>query len=168
MSRILFFFLGVPMMIMSFFEAVDVLPHVDASSLIINGNVVELTEDEQQNLMQQVFDMFENSHTMPAFGVIFDDMYQEEIQSGVFVSLKFPHVFEVNGLPFDELVFKVEPTFQGFNLMRGMKGVFQGRCIYIDLQDKTMQELYDYINSLESVKQIVVEGNSELENVQNN
>lgn len=166
MSRILFFFLGVPMMIMSFFEAVDVLPHVDTSSLIINGNVVELTETEQQNIMQQICDMFENSHTLPAFGVVFDDMYQEEIQSGVFVSLKFPHVFEVNELPFDELVFKVDPTFQGFNLMRGMKGIFQGRCIYIDLQDKTMQQLSDYINSLESVKEIINEVEPQTENIE--
>lgn len=156
------------MMIMSFFEAVDVLPYVQQTELIINGNEIVLTEQEQQDLMKEICEMFEDAHTMPAFGVVFDEMYKQEIQEGQFVKLKFPKVFEVNGLPFDELVFKVSPEYHGFNLMRGMNGVFQGRCIYIDLQDKTMADLDEYLNSLNCVKNIKdsVEEKIETENIQ--
>ncbi len=152
MMRVLFFILGVPMMIMSFFEAIDVLPFVESCNIIADGHTIELTQDEQKNLLESVNSLFENSHTMPAFGVVFDDMYKEIVKEGYFVSLKFPQIMEVNELPFDELVFEVNPEYQGFNLMRGMKGIFQGRCIYIDLQDKTMADLYEKITNLESVK----------------
>ena len=150
--KFLFFFLGVPMMIMSFFEAIDVLPYAQSIDLIVDGHEVVLSQDEQAKLEEQVFQLFENSHTMPAFGVMFDEMYREEIQNGKFVSLKFGRVLEVNELSFDELVFRVEPDFYGFNLYRGVRGIFQGRCIYIDLVDKNMQELFDFINNLSTLQ----------------
>lgn len=148
MVRILFFLMGVPMMIMSFFEVIDVLPFVSQYQLIVDGNVVELTEEESQNLQTSIEQLFENSYTMPAFGVVFDEMYKEEIKNGYFVSMKFESPIEVNGLPFDELVFKVEKDFQGVNLMRGNKGIFQGRCIYLNLQEKNMENLYNLIEEI--------------------
>ncbi len=144
------------MMIMSFFEAVDVLPYAQSIDVIVDGHDVVLTEEEQDALEQKVFELFENSHTVPAFGVMFDEMYREEIQNGKFVSLKFGRLLEVNGLPFDELVFRVEPDYYGFNLYRGVRGVFQGRCIYIDLVEKNMQELYDFLGNLSGLEDVNV------------
>lgn len=139
-------------MIMSFFQAVDVMPFVQDVDLIVNGNEIVLTEEEQTTLKEQVSTLFENGRVMPAFGVITPQMYEEQIQDGIFVSLKFDKVLELNGLPFDELVFKVQEDFQGFNLARGMNGVFQGRCVYIDLNGQNMQELSSYINSIPAVQ----------------
>lgn len=154
MMKFLFFFMGVPMMIMSFYEAIDVLPYVTNYNLMVDGNVIELSETEVQGLQEQVVSLFEGSHTMPAFGVVFNDMYQKDVKNGYFVSLKFDSPIQINNLPFDELVFKVDKDFHGFNLMRGENGIFQGRCIYIDLQDKTMANLFEYIENLDSVKNI--------------
>lgn len=154
MMKFLFFFMGVSMMIMSFYEAIDVLPYVTNYNLMIDGNVIELSETEVQGLQEQVVSLFEGSHTMPAFGVVFNDMYQKDVKNGYFVSLKFDSPIQINNLPFDELVFKVDKDFHGFNLMRGENGIFQGRCIYIDLQDKTMANLFEYIENLDSVKNI--------------
>ena len=142
------------MMIMSFYEAIDVLPYVTNYNLMVDGNVIELSETEVQGLQEQVVSLFEGSHTMPAFGVVFNDMYQKDVKNGYFVSLKFDSPIQINNLPFDELVFKVDKDFHGFNLMRGENGIFQGRCIYIDLQDKTMANLFEYIENLDSVKNI--------------
>lgn len=155
MMRFLFFFMGVPMIIMSFFEAVDVLPYVSQYNLLVNGNVVELSQEETEQLQQQVEKLFENSHTMPAFGVVTDEIFHEDVQNGYFVSMKFQTSIKINELPFDELVFKIGRDFHGFNLMRGNHGIFQGRCIYIDLQERTMEELYDFVEGLESVKEIL-------------
>lgn len=155
MMRFLFFFMGVPMIIMSFFEAVDVLPYVSQYNLLVNGNVVELSQEETEQLQQQVEKLFENSHTMPAFGVVTDEIFHEDVQNGYFVSMKFQTPIKINELPFDELVFKIGRDFHGFNLMRGNHGIFQGRCIYIDLQERTMEELYDFVEGLERVKEIL-------------
>lgn len=149
MWKFLFFFMGVPMILMSFFEAVDVLPYVQQVSLMVDGKEIVLTQEEQTKLQEQVNLMFENSRTMPAFGVMTEDMFKEHIQSGVFVSMKFAQVLEVNGLPFDELVFKVNPTAQGVDLIRGEKGVFQGRCIHLDLNEN-MQNMHNVIEEINS------------------
>lgn len=153
MWRFLFFFMGVPMMIMSFFETVDVLPYVQSVDLMVDGKEIVLTEEESAKLQEEVFALFENSRTMPAFGVCFDEMHKEEVKNGTFVSLKFDGIYQVNDLPFDELVFKVERDFQGFNLCRGMRGIFQGRCIYIDLVQKDMSALSSFIESLPTVQE---------------
>lgn len=144
----LFFFMGVPLMIMSFFQVQDVMPYANQVEIISNGNVIALSQEQQDGLLQEVQSLLEDSHTVPAFGVVFDDMYQQEIQTGNFVSIKFPQLYEINGLPFDQLVFKVEEDWQGFNIMRGVNGHFQGRCIYVDLIDKNMQNLAKKVDFL--------------------
>ncbi len=136
------------MMILSFFEAVDVLPYVESSSLLSDGTEIVLTEEEQTSLEAQVFQMLENSRTLPAFGVMFGDMFQDYISQGNFVSLKFGKVLELSGLPFDELVFKVDSQAQGFDLVRGMNGVFQGRCIHVDLMGSDMQEFSTFVEGI--------------------
>ncbi len=148
MMKMLFFFMGVPLMIMSFFQVQDVLPYANQLEIISNGNIVVLSQEQQDDLMQEIKTLLADSHTVPAFGVVFDDMYQQEIQSGNFVSIKFANVCEINGLPFDQLVFKVEKDWQGFNLMRGENGHFQGRCIYVDLMGKNMQNLAEKVEIL--------------------
>lgn len=140
------------MMVMSFFEAIDALPFVAKIDLISDGQVLELTQDQQDSLRIQVEKLFENSLTMPAYGVVRDQDYKEEIKKGDYVSLKFNQMIEVNDLPFDELVFDVKSDFQGFNLMRGINGVFEGRCIYIRLVDKDMSELANTIQQIKGQK----------------
>lgn len=54
MVRILFFFMGVPMVVMSFFEAIDALPFVAKIDLISDGHVLELSQDQQETLRKQV------------------------------------------------------------------------------------------------------------------
>ncbi len=146
--KFLFFFMGIPLMIMSFFEAIDVLPYVAQTNLIVDGNTIELSQEQQDQLFVQIEQLFEGSKTMPAFGVTTPEMFAEDLKSGNFVSMKFDGLFEVNGLPFDELVFKVDKDYHAFNLIRGNNGVYNGRCIYIDLDEKDMSEFDQFIQTL--------------------
>ena len=84
MMKMMFFFMGVPLMIMSFFQVQDVLPYANQIEIISNGNTIVLSQEQQDDLMQEIKDLLADSHTVPAFGVVFDDMYQQEIQSGNF------------------------------------------------------------------------------------
>lgn len=141
MMRVMFFIMGLPMMILSFFEAIDVMPFVQSVALISEGKEVVLTQEEQNDVCTQVARMLEKAHTLPAFGVITEEMFEEYSSQGVMVSLKFDKPCELMGLPFDELVFKIDEEAQGFDLIRGMNGVHQGRCIHIDLIENNMSEL---------------------------
>ncbi len=153
MMRIMFFIMGIPMMILSFFEAVDVMPFVSSSSLIVDGSEIVLTEEEQNGLEEQLVSILQNAHTLPAYGVITHEMFQEQILQGRYISLKFDRVLELGGLPFDELMFRVDSDAQAFDLMRGMKGVFQGRCVHIDLMGNNMQALSTYVDELIAEKE---------------
>ena len=148
MWRILFFFMGVPMMIMSLFEAVDVLPYASSYDVMVDGKTIEMTVDQQEELKNKVESLFANCHTMPAFGVVTPEIFEEQTKDGIFISIKFNQVYSVNELPFNELVFRVEKDSYGFNLFRGMNGVFQGRCIYLSIVDGNMNDLYDYLSSI--------------------
>ena len=148
MTRLMFFMFGIPRMILSFYQAVDVLPFVQSSGVIVDGKEMSLTESQQTELETQIFDLLQNSHTLPAFGVVFDDMFQQQISKGNFVFLKFDRILELNGLPFDELVFAVDPEAQAFDFVRGVKGVYQGRCIHIDLQGSNMKNFSLFVDEL--------------------
>ena len=146
--RFLFFVFGVPMMIMSFFQAIDALPFVQDTNVCIDGQEIILTEEQKVELGSQIESLFEGSHTLPSLAVMFENDFQEKTKEGTFVYLKFDRQYCINDLLFDELVFEVIPDYQGFNLYRGNNGIYQGRCIYIDLINKNMQPLYDYIQTL--------------------
>ncbi len=155
MWRFMFFLMGVPMMILSFFEVIDVLPYVQALSFIVNGQEIEVSAEEASEVQKQIELLFESSRTMPAFGVTFDELLQEEVKDGLFVSMKFRRKLEVNGLVFDELLFEVKPEFMGVNLCRGNDGSFNGRCIYLDFIDKNMEDLYNSVTQISQVQAVL-------------
>ena len=150
MWRIFFFFMGVPMMIMSLFEAIDVLPLVQNFDVTLDGQAVELSVEQEQQLKRQVENLFSNCRTMPAFAVVTPEMFEEQTKDGIYVSLKFDQEYKLNDLPFDELVFEVKKDCYGFNLLRGNKGVFNGRCVYLAIDDGTMDDLYDFLAGVTS------------------
>lgn len=139
------------MMIMSFFQAADVLPYVQEYNLLVNGQVVEISAEQQAQLQMKVDELLQNTRTMPAFGVTLPDELDADKLENVYVCLKFDKTLSVNDLPFDELCFRVEKDCHGFNLNRGNNGVFQGRAIYLDiLQEGTMNDLYDFVTEISS------------------
>lgn len=146
--RFLFFVLGVPMMIMSFFQVNEVLPFVQDIALDVNGQEVVLSQQQTEQLSQQIADLFQNSITLPALSVVFEEDFQQMHSDGTYISLKFGQTMQVNDLPFDELVFKVDPNVYSFNCFRGNEGVFHGRCIYVDLNGKTMQQFSAFVSEL--------------------
>jgi len=165
MLRMLFFFMGVPLMIMSFFETIDVMPYASDYTVMVDGKQIELTIDQKADLREKVESLFGNCHTMPAFGVVTPKIYEEQTKDGIYVSIKFDQTFCVNELPFDELVFNVNKDFMGFNLIRGNKGVYQGRCIYMSVVDGNMDDLYNFITGISGKPEIETQPSQE-ENVQ--
>jgi hypothetical protein len=89
--------------------------------------------------------MLQDSHTMPAFGVSIHTETLKAIKNGVWLKLQYNGTQEVDGMPFDELLIEVNPEFSGFNIIRGNKGIYEGRCFYIDLDNITMELLYDFV-----------------------
>lgn len=159
--RILFFFMGLPMLFMSFFQVSDALPYAQGVDVIVNGHEVVLTQEENEGVLSQVQELFNHSVTVPALGVVTPQMYEEQIQDGLFVSIKFPGLVKINDLPFDELVFKVEENYCGINLVRGNDGVYDGRCLYVNLENFSTQALHEHLMSIGAVQEALANSHSE-------
>lgn len=123
------------------------LTNCNNAYVIINNNYTEIKNLDELNLV--VTDMIEDSHTMPAFGVSIHTETLKEIKKGVWLKLQYSQTNYVDDMPFDELLIEINPEFQGFNIIRGNKGIYEGRCFYIDLTNNTMRLLYDWVNKIE-------------------
>lgn len=111
--------------------------------VIENGDYYKI--DNLENFNNVINNMLSSSHTMPAFGVSIHTETLKSIKTGVWLKLQYSTTQQVDDMIFDELLIEVNPTFQGFNIIRGNKGIYEGRCYYIDLIDNTMKSLYDYL-----------------------
>ena len=94
-------------------------------------------------------EMINGAHDMPAFGVSLDSYTKAEMKKGLWVEFEFGKVLECNGMPFEKLLVAVEKGSQGFNLIRYNSDCgYDGRCFYLDLFGKNMDNLYDLLLNL--------------------
>lgn len=111
--------------------------------VIVDNNYYRV--EEVENFNEVMLAMLRDSHTMPAFGVSIHAETLNAIRNGVWVKLQYNGTQYVDEMPFDELLIQVEQDYNGFNVIRGNRGVYDGRCYYIDLVGNTMTPLYEYI-----------------------
>lgn len=76
---------------------------------------------------------------MPAFGVSIDRLTREELRHGYWAEFVFPSAHVCAGMPFERLLFKIEPDYRGINLVRCNGGKYEGRCYYLDLREGDMK-----------------------------
>ena len=73
---------------------------------------------------------------MPAYGVSIDKLTREEMKKGEWVEFIFDGRCEINEMPFEKLLVKVEENYCGFNIIRyNSEGGYFGRCYYLQLED---------------------------------
>lgn len=113
------------------------------AQVIINGEYAEIENINQLNNILN--NMLNNSHVLPALGVSIHHEILSALQSGVWLKLQYNGTQTVDDMPFDELLIEVNPNFNGFNVIRGNSGIYEGRCYYIDLLNNSMQALYQFL-----------------------
>ena len=118
----------------------------DKAQIIIDNNYYDVDDLIELNLVLD--EMLQGSHNMPAFGVSIHTETLKAIKKGTWLKLQYNGTQVVDDMPFDELLIEINPEFQGFNIIRGNKGIYEGRCYYIDLLYSTMKPLYDYVNAI--------------------
>ena len=90
--------------------------------------------------------MLEGSLAMPAFGVSLDEYTSKAMKKGVWLEFCFASQQTVDEMPFEKLLVEVKPEYGGFNVNRHNCGSgYAGRCYYIDLHGKTMEEMYNFL-----------------------
>lgn len=156
LSKMLFFFMILPVML---FSEVTSLPSVFEEANMIkiynDGQEIVMTEEKLDEFSKLFMEAVKDARQMPAFGVAIHKLTVEEMKSGIWVKFVYNNEMQASGMPFDELVIALQPNMYGFNVIRGFRGKYNGRCFYLDL-DGTLDEPYNFIVNN-------VEGNSDIE-----
>lgn len=127
-------------------EVKTVQQHLTTSNqayVIVDGNYYNIDNLNELNLVLN--NMLQESHSLPAFGVSIHTETLNAIQKGVWLKLQYNGTQVVDGMPFDELLIEINPDYNGFNIIRGNRGIYDGRCFYIDLISQSMEPLYQYV-----------------------
>ena len=125
-------------------EVLSVMPQADRIVLYTDGTekIFSRQDTEFLDIVEAWETITQGAQQMPAFGVSIDRLTREEMKSGNWLEFFFAEKYESNGLPFDSLLFVVHSEYKGINLVRrDEKGLYQGRCIYIDLNGRDMSAL---------------------------
>ena len=115
---------------------VDIVNKIQSLEVFKNGNI-KLVENNEESFLQikdNLKDLFSSSRLMPAFGVSLHNDTLNEIKKGIWLKINFDSKIEKSGLPFNSLIFKLEEV-QGFNLIRLYNNTYDGRCLYLDLDE---------------------------------
>ena len=98
-------------------------------------------------VMVAFYEMMDGHHEMPAFGVSIDKEVRVSMAEGVWIEFVFDSTYIHNDMPFERLLINVQEDFSGFNVVRFNNGKYEGRCFYVDLVDKKMNNLYRAIQN---------------------
>ena len=100
---------------------------------------------EYKEIIFYLKNMLKGSHQMPALSVSLDNETRIAMKTGVWLEFLFDIEGINNDLPFSSLLIEVNENSGGFNIIRKYKDKYDGRCFYIDLNNKNMSELYNYL-----------------------
>ena len=131
-------------------EVFEIIPQAKSVAVYLDGAKSEFPagSTEFAAIVSGWTKMTEGAHQMPAFGVSIDKLTREEMKSGKWVEFCFSSVRHSNGLPFDALLLTVRTEYRGVNLVRNWEGLYQGRCIYVDLDGGDMSALADALDNI--------------------
>ena len=91
-------------------------------------------DDKFEEILSALNKITAGAHDMPAYGVSLDKDTKKAIESGLWLELKFKKAETFNELPFESLLFEINESYQGFNLIRKNNNTYDGRCFYLNLK----------------------------------
>ena len=108
----------------------DVLKNADSFFVYNKGEKVKADRVE---FLREFLKMAENCYYMPCIGVAKDDVIKKALKDGYWVEFCFDKIAEYADQSFTSLLMHIRPKFNGFNVVRGIDGVYEGKTFYLSL-----------------------------------
>ena len=128
---------------------VNIFTQCNSITVIMDNThtVFDKNSTEYTTLLDSLLDICVDSHEMPALGVSIDSETREAIKNNIWIELTYSNIITYNDMPFEKLLIEVNPSYNGFNIIRYINDEYTGRCFYLNL-NKDMSTLYDTINNI--------------------
>ena len=114
----------------------DIVQEVKSVEFFVNGKKQVLGHQQSLKFLNSLKMLFGFARVVPALGVALHNETTVALQKDEWIKLNFEEEKDFNGLLFSALLFKLEET-GGINLIREHNGEYQGRCIYLNLNEIT-------------------------------
>ncbi len=120
---------------------VDIVEKVKDFEMIENGKIKKIAHNDEQFkvLVDNLKTLFQSAQLMPAYCVSLHNETTLAMQTEKWLKINFTEEIVKNELPFSSLVFKLEKVI-GFNLIRLFNNKYDGRCLYLNLNEETNLE----------------------------
>ena len=127
---------------------IDYLQYVESFTIFKYGKTNEINAENKEFVLikNKLNLLFYSARIMPAFGVSLHTETLDVLETDNWLQINFLKELQINGLNFNALLFKMEKT-NGFNLIRLYNNKYEGRCIFLDLNEEIDLKLI--LNSLD-------------------
>ncbi len=114
----------------------DLLEKVESFSVFTKGKEEIIAKDHEKfsKIKEKLNYVFFVSRLMPAYCVSLHQETQQAMQNEKWFQINFKETLLKNELPFSALLFKLEEV-SGFNLIRLHENKYEGRCLYLSLDE---------------------------------
>ncbi len=116
----------------------EIINRAESITIFKGGKQTKIEKNNSQflKILNNITNCFLDSRIMPAFGVSLHEETLKELKMDSWIKLNFNKTEILNELPFQALLFRLDECY-GLNLIRENNKKFEGRCIYLDLDEKT-------------------------------
>lgn len=121
----------------------------DSCQIKLMRNNTRYIFDKDTPMYNSILFEFENmligANQMPALGVSIDELTREKMEIGIWLEFEFDSISYNSEMPFESLLVEINKDYYGFNVIRKYNNKYDGRCYYINLNDRSMNHLYEYL-----------------------
>lgn len=128
-------------------QNVDILKEDVKVEVFNNGYIVDISSENVDKFDELFTEVLKTSRTMPALGVSLQNEVMKSLHNGVWVCYTFKEPCCVDDMCFDQLLIKFTKDMYGIDVIRGNRGVFEGRNYYIDIH-QSLDNVYEYLLSI--------------------
>lgn len=116
----------------------DCIQKIENIEIFTDGKIKIVDKNNIQFvcIIDKLKNIFAQAQVLPALGVSLHHETIEALKTDTWLKLNFASEQEKNGLYFTSLLFKLEET-AGINLIREYNNKYDGRCIFLNLDNTT-------------------------------
>lgn len=123
---------------------IEYLQGYDFAVVYFNGKEQTIDNPQFKQVLTEVCD---KAYFSPALAIAKNADVYTRIRKGIWLELRYNSMQNYADMEFDRLLIEIKPNMYGFNIIRGIGDLYEGRCYYLNLSDDSTK-LYKFLKSM--------------------